>query len=180
MHKILLYIIISFFAFLNPPLLNAEEAAKNPIIGVIDWRAAVFSSEQARQANEKLKKTYEKDADRLKVLESRIQNNQQKLKKNQDLISADDKEKLLNDLQKDILEYQSLSQELERTIKQKEQEFILSQRDKMKEALAKISKEKGLQVILNKEAIFYGELAVDITAEVINYLNAKKQPEKNP
>ena len=168
------FLLVSFLLIhLNAAAL-ADETNVKPIIGVIDWRAAVFSSEGAKKENEKLKIAHERDTERLKVLESRIRNNQQRLEKNKALMSADDKEKLLGELQKDIIDYQQLGQNLQQTIQQKEQEFITSQRINMKEAVEKISKEKGLQVILTKDAVFYSETAIDITPDVIKYLNTKK------
>ncbi len=143
-------------------------------IGVIDWRAAVFSSEKAREENDKIRKAYEKDAERLKALESRIRTNQQKLDKNSAIMSTQDKEKLLGELQKDILDYQQLGQGLQQSIQQKEQEFLASQRVNLREAIEAISKEKGLEVVLNKESVVYGKAVVDITPDVINFLNKRK------
>ena len=160
------------FLFLSVFSLSAEE--KNIRIGIIDWRAAIFSSEHAQQENAKIKKTYQKDTDRLKLLESRIKNNQEKLNGNRELMSSTDREKLLNEIQKDVIEYQKLGQRLQQSVQQKEQEFIRSQTVKVQEALEKISKSKGLEVVLNKEAVFYSESTVDITQDLINYLNSKK------
>lgn len=154
------------------PATFAEEIKAT--IGVIDWRAAVFSSEKAKKENDRIRRDYEKDTERLKALESRIRTNQQKLNKNKALMSNEDKEKLLGELQKDILDYQKLGQGLQQTIQQKEQEFINSQRENLRKAIETISKEKGLQVILNKESVVYGEAAIDITTDVINFLNKRK------
>jgi len=159
------YLCFAFKAF-------AQEAKAT--IGVIDWRAAVFSSEKAIQENDRIKKAYEKDTERLKALESRIKTNQQKLDKNSAIMSSQDKEKLLGELQKDVLDYQQLGQGLQQTIQQKEQEFFASQRENLREAIEAVSKEKELEVVLNKESVVYGTTVVDITPDVINFLNKRK------
>ena len=176
-----IFFVLTFLVLLAPILPTnayaAEEEAtvEATVIGVLDWRAAIFSSKEAEKENTRIEKAFKKDSQKLKVLESKISDNRKKLDKNRELLSTEQKEKLLVELQNDVLEYQTLGQELQQNIQSREKKFIEAQTPKMKEAVEKISEEKGLHAILAKDAVVYGRLAVDITDDVIKYLNTKKK-----
>ena len=172
-----IFFVLTFLVLLAPILPTNAYAAEEQatVIGVLDWRAAIFSSKEAKKENTRIEKAFKKDSQKLKVLESKIGANRKKLDKNRELLSTEQKEKLLVELQNDVLEYQTLGQELQQNIQSREKEFIESQTPKMKEAVEKISEEKGLHAILAKDAVVYGRLAVDITDDVIKYLNTKKK-----
>ncbi len=172
-----IFFALTFLVLLAPILPTNAYAAEEEatVIGVLDWRAAIFSSKEAKKENARIEKAFKKDSQKLKVLESKIKASRKKLDKNRELLSAEQKEKLLVDLQNDVLEYQTLGQELQQNIQSREKKFIETQTPKMKVAVEKISEEKGLHAILAKDAVVYGRLAVDITDDVIKYLNTKKK-----
>ena len=172
-----IFFVLALLVLLAPILPTNAYAVEEEatVIGVLDWRAAIFSSKEAKKENTRIEKAFKKDSQKLKVLESKIKANRKKLDKNRELLSAEQKEKLLVDLQNDVLEYQTLGQELQQNIQSREKKFIETQTPKMKAAVEKISEEKGLHAILAKDAVVYGRLAVDITDDVIKYLNTKKK-----
>ena len=171
MYKLLLSLLL--FTSMLLASVSTIAAEQQPIIGVIDWRAAVFSSKTAKKENEQLKKQHKTDTERLKSLESRIRNNNLKLEKDGETMSSKQKEKILKQLQEDVLAYQKLSEQLRTVLRRSEAEFIESQSPKMSAAFKQISKEKGLHVILAKDAVVYSRLSVDITEDVIKYLDKK-------
>lgn len=173
MKKSIAFSVLSFLLFTGAALYTYAAEKESAIIGVIDWRAAIFSSKEAKKQNTRLEKEFKKDTQKLQSLESAISGNRNKLEKNRELLSAEQKERLLEELQNDLLEYQNLGQKLQQSLQSKENKFIESQTPKMKEALEKISEEKNLHAILTKDAIIYGRLTVDITEDVIKYLNKK-------
>lgn len=164
-------LIILMLASSFSSIAGAEEES---FIGVIDWRGAIFSTKEAKKENNKIQKEFKKDTQKLKSLESRISSNRKKLEKSNELLNDEQKEKLLVDLQNDVLEYQTLRQEVEQKIQKKEQDFVEKYTKSMKKIVERIAKEKGLHVILPVDAVIYGRLTIDITDEVVKELNKKK------
>lgn len=152
---------------------------QKPIIGVLDWRAAVFSSEIAKKENDLLKKQHKADTEQIKSLESRIRSNNAKLSKDGETMSNKQKEKILKQLQEDVLAYQKLSEKLQTVLRRSEAEFLESQTPRLSAALKQISTEKGLHVILAKSAVVYSHLSIDITQDVIKYLDKKEERSKS-
>ena len=155
----------------STPVKAAEEKA---IIGVIDLRAAIFSSKEAEQENKKLQREVDREKQKLENLKSKISSSNDKLKKNSDVMSDKQKQKLLTKLQEDLAEYQKLGSSLQQKITAKEKEFIEKQTEKIKPIVEKISKDRGLHAIMRIDTVIYGRLTVDITGEVIAALNKKK------
>ena len=162
-----LWTLVAFFVLSTP----AHAAEEKPVIGVIDWREAVFSSKTAQKENADLKRQHKADTDKIKSLEGRIRSNNERLEKEGESMSAKKKEKILKQLQADVLEYQKLGERLQTVLKRTEQEFIQRQSIKMTEAFKRITEEKGLHVILAKDAVVYSRLSIDVTQDVIKYLD---------
>lgn len=159
-------------------LASAVYAEDKAIIGVIDWRGAIFSTDEAKKENAVIKKQFKKDTQKLKSLESRIAASRKKLDKRKELLSEEQKETLLVDLQNDILEYQTLGQEVQQKIQAKEQDFIKKQTKVLQKIVEQIAEEKNLHAIMPVDAIIYGRLTVDITKEVVDTLNSNNKETK--
>ncbi len=157
------------------PVVYAED---KPIIGVIEWRSAIFSTDEAKKENSRIQKQFKKDTQKLKSLESKVSADRKKLEKRSELLSDKQKEALLADLQNNLLEYQTLGQEVQQKIKEKEQEFIKKQTPRIQKIVEEISEEKNLHAVMHVDAVIYGRLTVDITKEVIDALNGKGKNKK--
>ena len=149
-------------------------AEDKPIIGVIDWRGAIFSTKEAERENAKIKREFKKDTQKLKSLEKKITTARKKLQNSNDLLKEEQKEKLLVDLQNDVLAYESLRQEVETKVQERENKFIEKQNKRMKKIVEEIAEEKDLHAIMRIDTVIYGRLTLDITDDVVKILNAKQ------
>lgn len=173
LNKIILYLsllLLPSMGILSTTMVYAEDKA---IIGVIDWRGAIFSTNEAKKENARIQKQFKKDTQKIKSLESKISSTRKKLDKRKELLSEEQKKQLLTDLQKDVIEYQTLGQDVQQKIQAKEQEFIKKQTKVLQKIVEKISEERNLHVIMPIDAVIYGRLTIDITKEVVKELNGK-------
>lgn len=178
LRKILFTLALTVLSFMGLSLSSVSYAADQPIIGVIDWRGAIFSTNEAKKENAAIQKKLKKDQQKLKSLETRIKKNRSKLEKSQEVLSDEQKEKLVAELQKDALEYQTLGQKVQKEFQEKEQEFIKKQTVAVQKIVEEIAEERNLHAIMRVDAVIYGRLTVDITQDVVDALNGKKRKKR--
>lgn len=145
------------------PVANAGEAK----IGVIDMRAVVTNSPQAKTAMEKLKKEFKAREDKIMAQEKSLKENSEKLQRNSAVMSEAEKSKLENEVrtgQRDLLRLQNEYREDAAMRQQEEMKKVI---DKVTAAIDEIAKKDKYDVILVREAAPYASKEMDITDKVI-------------
>lgn len=119
-----------------------SSSSQKCLIGIIDLQKAIINHPKAKESMETLKNFQE---ERQKDLDSKT--------KGKEL--TDEERKQITEL---VSKYEEEIQELDRKLTEKLLEDV-------KTAAEKVAKKKGLIIVIEKEAVFYG--GVDITEEVI-------------
>ena len=152
-------------------LLTSGSAFAEEVIGIVDWRLALFQSDAAKVVDAAMKSDNEKVLGRVRVLEGKLETARKKLSKDRDLLSADELLTLEKEFQRDLSEFNLLRGKLQEIQAATENRFILEQRPRIDKALEKIAKKHGLTLVLDRQSVVYGLQARELTPELIDALN---------
>lgn len=150
-------------------LFSVQAAAEK--VAVLGVDEAVYKSDAAAAFRDSLKKDLSSDQQQVVDLEKQAKALQEKLQKNQGLMSKDDAKKLNLQFQKAYGEYQKQGQALQQKKAQREHDFLNSMRPKLDKVLRALIKQEGYDIVVAKRATVYAGKTVDITPAVIEQLN---------
>lgn len=143
-------------------------------IGVIDMRAALFSSEAAKQFTDKMVSQYKQQDLEVRAVGEEGQRMEMRLKNDAAIMSDSERAKLASDLEEKIQEYKYLKTRLDKALAEKRNEFLTDSRPRLDTVINEIVKEAGLSVLLPREAALYIDESLDYTEKAIEKLNKLK------
>lgn len=143
-------------------------------VGVVDIRAALFSSEAAKSFTEKMVSKFKQQDLEVRAVGEEGQRMEQRLKNDAAIMSDSERAKLAADLEEKIQEYKYLKTKLDKALAEKRSEFLTDSRPKLDSVLDQIVKENGLSILMPREAALYVDESLDYTAKVIEKLNKLK------
>ena len=165
--------VLRVFAFMAL-LVSAASAWADVKIAVVDLRAAIMQSDEAKVKEQKLKSSLSQDEADAVALSKEIQKLQDKLQKDQAVMSQDE----VRDLQKKIddkkMDFSFKSQKIQKSQKDAMQDLISNMAPKVEKALNEIAKENKYDIILRSEVVPWANDKLDITPELIKRLNKGK------
>ncbi len=176
MRAIQLWSTAILLAGLGLPLVPAPASAQEVRIAVVDARRALITSNQGQQAEKQLKTLVDKKKAEIEPLEKELKRKEMEFESQRYVLSASVAEERKLELIKE-------QRDLERSMREAQDELEIAQRKLMKpmlrkveEALTQIGKEKSFTVILEKSSpgLLYTAEALDITDLVIQRLNQKQ------
>jgi len=151
----------SFFA-------NAAEAAQK--IGYINT-AQVFQALPQREAvMQKMQKDFKGKADELKKIQSQAKTKIDKLKRDGELMSADQVEKLRIEIGRLDSEYKIKAQALDQASKKREAEETQKLFKVIQDAVEKVAKQDGYDMVIDMQAVRYAKPENNISEKVIKAL----------
>ncbi|RKY70089.1 MAG: hypothetical protein DRQ24_09840 [Candidatus Latescibacterota bacterium] len=101
-----------------------------------------------------------------------------KLKEEMDLLSDKEKEKKKKELDKKMEELRQFDRQARADLMKKRDTIIREILDEIDQGIKEYAKSKGYTIIFNSRALLYKQDKLDITDEVINYLNNRYKKEK--
>jgi outer membrane protein len=152
-------------------------AADQVRIAVVDARRAMVSSDEGRAAEKMLKSLLEKKRTQIEPREADLKRQEEEFESQKYVLSR-------SALEERKLELVKQQRDLERSMREAQDDLELEQRKlmqpllkKIEEALEEIGKEKKFTVILEKSSpgVVYVEESLDITDLVIRKLNQKEK-----
>lgn len=143
-------------------------------IGVIDPLAALESSNAVQSQMASLEAELKSDQDRLEVLKLEVMSLQQKAQTEGLTMSEDEKSDLQTQGQQKMIEIENLQRKLQRRLAETRRGLLEQMSPKLSEAVEAVATEKGLDVVVNAQAIIYVKPDLDITQAVSDQLNAAK------
>lgn len=164
-----------FTTFITAALLFISSVAlAQGKIGVIDMRAALFSSEAAKQFTDKMVSQYKQQDLEVRAVGEEGQRMEMRLKNDAAIMSDSERAKLASDLEEKIQEYKYLKTRLDKALAEKRNEFLTDSRPRLDTVINEIVKEAGLSVLLPREAALYIDESLDYTEKAIEKLNKLK------
>lgn len=150
------------------------QVAAESKIGLVDMRAALFSSNAAQAFTEKMVSQYKQQDLEVRAVGEEGQKMEQRLKNDAAIMSDSERAKLASDLEEKIQEYKYLKTKLDKALNEKRQEFLAESRPKLDQVINELVAEENIDVLLPREAALYASESLDYTAKVIDKLNALK------
>lgn len=149
-------------------------AASPGKVGVIDMERALFLSDAAKASVKDFEKANQTEVDKIKSLQSDLLKLKEKLEKEGDLLSEDERRKLANEHEQKLSEFKFYAQKLQQLEQKWKQELFQTQLPNMEKELKAIIDEGGYEVVLQAGAVVYAAPTADLTKALINRLNEKK------
>lgn len=153
---------------------SAFSAWADTRIAVVDLRAAIMQSDEAKLKNEKLKASLSQEEADAIALRNEIQKMEDKREKDAAVMGQDELRKLEKDIEDKKMELNFKGQKLQRASKDAAQELFSAMAPKVDKALKELAKEKKYDLILHREAAPFADDKLDVTKELIKRLNSAK------
>ena len=164
MNKFVLLIAIAALSFAS--LAQAELK-----IGLVDMRAALFSSDAAKEFTEDMVSKYKQQDLEVRAVGEDGQKLEMRLKNDAASMSDNERSKLASDLEAKIQEYKYLKGKLDKALAEKRQEFLTDSKPKIDQAINDLVKEEKLDILMPREAALYADPKMDFTDKIIQKLN---------
>jgi outer membrane protein len=139
-------------------------------IGVVNMRQVFESSAQVKKINDQLSKQYSPQRDKIVSLGKELQENINKIQKNQavmDKKSADQLRETISKQEQDLRMQQAQFQQTLFTAQNKAMNDFM---DKVTAAVKKVADEKKIEVVLPQSGLLYAKDSKDITSDVLSAL----------
>ena len=145
--------------------------AQVPAIAVIDAQKVVRQSEMGKRALAEIQGLKDKKQQEMDQRQNSIQAMQDKLEKQKDIMTADQREKTNAEIQKGVTDLRRFKEDAENDIQDRLGRAIKSIEDRVLPIIQKIGEERGYAVIIQREQLIYYNAKNDITDEVIKQFN---------
>jgi outer membrane protein len=140
-------------------------------IGLVDMRAALFSSDAAKEFTEEMVKRFKQQDMEVRAVGEDGQKLEQRLKNDAAIMSDSERNKLASELETKIQEYKFLKGKLDKALAEKRQEFLNDSKPKIDQAINDLVKEEKLDILMPREAALYADPKMDYTDKIITKLN---------
>lgn len=164
----------STWFFLAGMLLMSMNSVAETKIGLIDMRAALFSSDAAKEFTDKMVKQYKQQDLEVRSVGEDGQKLEQRLKNDAAIMSDSERSKMASELEAKIQEYKYLKGKLDKELAAKRQEFLAESKPKLDQAINELVEEQKLDLLLPRESALFANESMDYTAPVIEKLNKIK------
>lgn len=149
-------------------ILGTSATASAQKIAVVDLQKALNSVAEGKAAKKRLKKDFESKQKKLDSQQKALLKKKQELESGLSMLSEDAKRKKVMEYQQEMYTLQQTYMQLQGELSQAEAKATKKIFDKMGKILEKIGKEKGYDLIVEKNAgVIYAKETLDITKELI-------------
>jgi len=143
-------------------------------IGLIDMRAALFSSKSAQDFSDKMVAQFKQQDMEVRAVSESAQKLEQRLQNDAAIMSDSERSKLTADLEEKVQEFRYLKTKLDKALAEKRQEFLELSKPNLDRVINDLVKKEGLDLLLPREAALYAGEGMDYTQQVISMLDALK------
>ncbi len=165
--KNLLSFVLIFFFSLNISLANAEK------IVYIDMDKIMQISKAGKDAISKINNQKKKDVSKFQKIEKELKSREDDLIAKKNVISAEEFNKKLENLSKEINNYRNLRQEAIDLSTKSRLNASADFAEKIKPILADYASENNIDMIIQKKNIIMGKTDLDITNEILKIVDKK-------
>ena len=165
--KNLLSFLLIFFFSVNISLANAEK------IVYIDMDKIMQISKAGKDAISKINNQKKKDVSKFQKIEKELKSREDDLIAKKNVISAEEFNKKLENLSKEINNYRNLRQEAIDLSTKSRLNASADFAEKIKPILADYASENNIDMIIQKKNIIMGKTDLDITNEILKIVDKK-------
>ena len=156
------------------PLAEREAHAQSTgqKVGVVDVQRAVMQTEDGLRAQATLKKLFDNKQQELNRRQADLQKQKEDIDKQAKVLSKEAYSKRLEDLNKQLMELQSVFVDYNKELDKKQEELTAPIVKRLVALVAKIAREKGYDIVIDKRAAPFSRGDLDITDKVVELFNA--------
>ena len=166
--KLLISLVLSIGLMTSLPALAENK------IGVVDIRAALFSSDAAKAFSKSIAGDFKTQEMEVRSVQESGHKLQERIKKDAAIMSDTERTKLALELEEKAKEFQYLKAKLDKAVAARKQVFLQESKPKVDTALKDVVDAGKFDLIFPRTSVVYSGQAFDITAKVIEKLNAMK------
>jgi outer membrane protein len=100
---------------------------------------------------------------------------QQRLQRDGDIMSENERTRLTQEMQQKIQEYQQRGNQLQQRQQQLRQQIINDNRPQLEAAINELLEERNIDILLDRQAVHFAKPKLDLTSAVAEKLNANEQ-----
>ncbi|WP_416885405.1 OmpH family outer membrane protein [Marinospirillum sp.] len=150
----------------------ADQPARAQRIAVLDWQQALMSSEQARADLQAAEERLGQDQNRARQLREEANALQERMQRDGDIMSSDERRRLNQEIEQKAQEFQFLMTRLQRQQQELQQEIVERHRPALEQAVNELIEEHQIDVLLDRQAVAFVRPQYDLTPAVAEKLNA--------
>ncbi len=162
--------VVALTAFSSPSL--AEEKFR---VGIVDMRKVLVESQAGKRAKDELGKLFKQKQEQVAREEQQLKGMQEAFEKDQLLMTDEQKKKKQEEFQQKLAAFQKMSQDAQRELGQKDQEFTRQAVTEIRPIVQEIAKAEKVKIVYERSegSVLYVEESVDLTDKVIKAYDAK-------
>jgi len=142
------------------PLSHAQ-----PKVAVISLQKAVFDTADIKKANAEMEARYKPRADKLRQTQEQIASISQRLQQGADQLTPQAQSELQAQGQRLQKEAQRLQDDLQADVQSDRTDILGKASQRMTDVVKKLAAEKGIDIVVEQQAVLYFKPPMDITAD---------------
>lgn len=143
-------------------------------VAVVDMERALFLSNAAKASIQEFEADNRGDIDKLKSIQQDVVKTREKLEKEGDIMSDDERRKMMGEIEEKSQEFQFYSRKLKQLEDKWKRGFFNQQLPELEVLLKGIIEGGKYDVVLNAGSVIYAVPTVDLTKQLLEKLNARK------
>ena len=167
MYKRALFLTLFFFNFF---LLN-EAISENLKISYVDIDKIISESLVGQKINKSIDKFINKKNKDFQKIEENLKKKDTEIVKQQNILSKDELNKKIQDLQSEIKEYRNQKEKFNKNISEKKINETSQMVSYLNKILGKYASENSISLIIQKKNIVIGKSEMDITKQILDIFN---------
>lgn len=140
-------------------------------IGVVDLRQALFASDEAQAFSEQLQKEFSGSEAEVRAAQEEARQLQERLQRDSAMMNESERQRLTEEFQQKVQQFNSLKQRLDSTVSSRKQAFLEKSRPEVDAAVRELMSEYDLDIILPSEAVVYVKPEMNLTDQLLEKLN---------
>jgi outer membrane protein len=141
-------------------------------IGYVDVRAVLADSKTGKAHRAGIEKYVKDKQAEIRKEEEKLNTLKQSLEKEALTLSDAQKQQKQKDFQDKVQALQKTAQDADRELRQKDGEFTNKSIDVIRQVIADLAKAEGVNMVLGRGEVLYGDDSMDLTAKVIEKFDA--------
>lgn len=147
--------------------------AINSQVAVVNMQTVISKSKQGRKADTKLKNLVSVYRAKLMKMRKKISAIQTDLKQNGSIMSASEKAKKTKEFEMNISQFTTEEKHIRTAVVKKKYELLKVVVGKADTIIAKIAKNRGYLLVVNRAGVVYSVNSIDITDAVLKAMNSR-------
>lgn len=144
-------------------------------VGLVNIQKIIVTIKEGKSVDKTLKKSFDKKQKKIKALEADIRSMQEKLQKQNKVLSETAKANKMAEIQKKVMSARQQMSQFQKDIQKQESDLKKPILEKLKPVIDKVSKDNKVEITfeISTSPVVYAENKVDLTEKVVKAYDKK-------